>query len=63
VAEPVAIFTLAGTVTKLGFELVNVTVMPGVAASPLRRTVPKTWVVEPPTTDAGERLKLEIAAG
>jgi hypothetical protein len=63
VSAPLRIFTLAGTVTTLVFELVNVTVSPVVGASPVSSTVPDTGVFEPPTTDVGDSVRLSRVEG
>jgi len=54
VSLPAAIVTDAGTVAALVFEIVNFTTKPPTGAALLMATVPVTFVVELPLTEAGE---------
>lgn len=63
VNAPLAIFTEAGTVAAVAFELTSVTTAPAAGAGPLRVTVPLTTSVDPPITDCGETLTEATAVG
>jgi hypothetical protein len=61
VVVPDAMVTEAGTDATPAFALVSATIAPPGGACPVRATVPVE--VLPPTTEAGLRVRVEIAAG